>query len=306
VKLTATLGLALLDANVRVIGPTEQPVVASLSPATATTTPGGTIHYTVTLDIPASSGGSSVSLALAPTNAGNIPASVVVPANQLSGTFDYVDASTVSSASVTATLGASTGSSTISIGALTAALMINEIDYDNVGSGDNAEFVEIYNAGTSAVNLTGYSLVLVNGSNNAVYSTIDLSSVGSLAAGQYLVVGSSSVVSALPANVLAIQVGSTGATDLIQNGSPDGAAIINTTAGTLVDALSYEGAITAAVIPGVGTVSLVEGTVLPASVADSNTVAGSLCRIPNGVDTNNASVDWKFCSTSTPGTANVP
>ena len=47
--------------------------------------------------------------------------------------------------------------------------------------------------------------------------------------------------------------------------------------GSLLDALSYEGAVTAALIGG-QTYDLVEGTVLPTSVADSNTVAGSLGR----------------------------
>jgi hypothetical protein len=54
------------------------------------------------------------------------------------------------------------------------------------------------------------------------------------------------------------------------------------------------------------TVSLVEGTALPATVADSNTAPGSLCRNPNGTDTDNAATDWSFCTTPTPGTANTP
>jgi hypothetical protein len=51
-------------------------------------------------------------------------------------------------------------------------------------------------------------------------------------------------------------------------------------------------------------VSLVEGTVLATSVADSNTTDGSLCRSPNGQDTDNANADWTFCTVPTPGTAN--
>ena len=50
---------------------------------------------------------------------------------------------------------------------------------------------------------------------------------------------------------------------------------------------------------------LVEGTVLPVTVADSNTVAGSLVRSPDRSDTNNAATDWVFTTTVTPGTANV-
>ena len=44
---------------------------------------------------------------------------------------------------------------------------------------------------------------------------------------------------------------------------------------------------------------------LDASVADSNTVDGSLARIPDGQDTNDANADWEFTSTKTPGAANV-
>jgi hypothetical protein len=51
-----------------------------------------------------------------------------------------------------------------------------------------------------------------------------------------------------------------------------------------------------------GSVSLVEGTAT--GVADSNTTGGSLCRLPNGSDTNQASVDWAFCTTLTLGGPN--
>ena len=75
----------------------------------------------------------------------------------------------------------------------------------------------------------------------------------------------------------------------LQNGAPDGLALLDGT--TLVDALSYEGAITAATIGG-QTYNLVEGTALAATIEDSNTVVGSLIRNPNGKDTNDAAADW--------------
>ena len=174
-------------------------------------------------------------------------------------------------------------------------LVINEVDYDNVG-GDNAEYVEIYNPTSAAVSLTGYSLVYVNGGNNTSYATIDLGSAGSLAAGQYLVVGSSSVSVPASEKKLASNKG-------LQNGAPDGVALVAN--GAVVDVLSYEGSITAATVTGVsGTVSLVEGIALSASTADSNSATRSLCRFPNGTDTDNASTDWKACDTLTPGAAN--
>ena len=156
-------------------------------------------------------------------------------------------------------------------------LVINEIDYDQVGT-DSGGFVVIYNAGGSAADLTGMALVLVDGGTGAEYLRRTLT--GALAAGGYV------VVEVDP-----------------QNGAPDGVALIGA-GGALLDALSYEGAIEAVTI-GTSTYSLVEGTVLAAATADSNTATGSLSRIPNGSDTNDAATNWAFTTTVTQGAANV-
>ncbi|KYF87214.1 hypothetical protein BE17_09500 [Sorangium cellulosum] len=183
--------------------------------------------------------------------------------------------------------------------------MINEVDYDQAGT-DGAEFIEIYNGTGAPVDLAGHALVLVNGSSSSLsaYETFDLSPAGALAAGQYLVVGSTAV--AVPEGALKIDFEGT-QTDRVQNGAPDGIALMNTATGGVIDALSYEGAITAATIEG-ASVSLVEGEALAATVADSNlaTAPGSLCRLPDGTDTNQAAADWAFSATITPGSANVP
>jgi hypothetical protein len=121
--------------------------------------------------------------------------------------------------------------------------------------------------------------VYVNGGDGAEYGRDALT--GTLAAGAYLVVAAE-----------------------LQNGAPDGVALLDTTTGALTDALSYEGPITAAQIGG-AVYSLVEGTVLSAEVADSNTANGSLIRSPNGRDTDDAASDWAFTTTPTPGAANV-
>jgi hypothetical protein len=179
-------------------------------------------------------------------------------------------------------------------------LVINEVDYDNVGT-DSAEFIEIYNPSGTDVDLTGIEIVLVNGANSQPYGSVDLTDAMVLPAGGYLVVAGPSVT--VPMSALALDPG--WSTDQIQNGSPDGLALIDTTSNTVLDALSYEGSITAAVIAGfVNPVDLVEGTVLPIAISDSNTVDGDLCRKPNGNDTDNAATDWAFCATKTPGTAN--
>lgn len=99
---------------------------------------------------------------------------------------------------------------------------INEFHYDNDGA-DTGEAVEI--AGTAGTDLTGWSLVLYNGSNSAPYGTIALSGTIADQADGY---GTLSFAAAG-----------------LQNGSPDGFALVDA-GGTVVQFLSYEGAITAA------------------------------------------------------------
>jgi hypothetical protein len=157
-----------------------------------------------------------------------------------------------------------------------AKLVINEVDYDQVGTDGNG-FVEIHNVGQAAADLAGVDLVAVNGGDSAEYDRAELT--GTLAAGGYLAIAFE-----------------------LQNGAPDGLALLQ--GATLLDALSYEGAITAATIGG-QTYNLVEGTVLPGTVQDSNTVVGSLIRNPDGKDTDDASSDWAFTTTVTREAANV-
>jgi lamin tail-like protein/Big-like domain-containing protein len=180
-----------------------------------------------------------------------------------------------------------------------AKLVINEVDYDQAGT-DIAEFVEILNTSSTTAQLAGLQLVLVNGATNMVYDTIDLSSVGSLAGGQYLVISGPNVT---PAGG-ALHLDPVWTQDQIQNGAPDGMALIDSVTHTVLDALSYEGSITAAMLPDFAApVSLVEGS--PTAAVDANTGTLSLCRIPDGSDTDDAAANWATCATLTPGAANT-
>ena len=104
-------------------------------------------------------------------------------------------------------------------------VFINEIHYDNTGT-DAGEFVEV--AGPSGTNLSGWSLVLYNGSGGAAYGTRALSGTIADQGGGY--------------GTVAVSYPSNG----IQNGSPDGVALVDA-GGTVVQFLSYEG-----VFAGVG------------------------------------------------------
>jgi imidazolonepropionase-like amidohydrolase len=300
VTVTAVLGTNMQTAHVRVVAANEVPQTVVLSPNAATVAVNGSQQFTVTLDVPADQV-ETVTLGVTPASGTFNPASVTIPVGQLSGTFTYTDTALSGTAVVSATFGASTSNANVTVSTGANHLVINEVDYDQVGT-DNTEYIEIFNPSATTISLTGKTVYLVNGSDSAVYGTpIDLSSAVSMPPLTYLVIAGSGVT--VPMGVPKIDPGWTH--DAIQNGMPDGIALVDTTAMTVIDAFSYEGSITAAMLPGFATPpTLVEGTPLAAAVADSNTVTGSLCRHPNGQDTDNANADWAFCATLSVGTAN--
>ncbi|HMV66494.1 MAG TPA: lamin tail domain-containing protein [Myxococcota bacterium] len=175
-------------------------------------------------------------------------------------------------------------------------LVINEVDYD-MPSTDNLEFIEIFNPTAAPIPLNGLAVVLVNGSNSTEYLRVQLGPVApSLAPGAYLVVANALVT--VPAGTLRTTI----TDNIVQNGAPDGVALIDTNTLTVIDALSYEGSIAAAIITGFPTtVSLVEGT---ATTANDASLPQGLSRLPNGTDTNNAATDWALAA-PTPGAANL-
>ena len=167
-----------------------------------------------------------------------------------------------------------------------AQLVINEVDYDQAST-DTAEFVEIKNVSGAPVDLTGYTLELVNGSggNAVIYDTIALSAV-SLAAGDFF------VVCANAATVANCDLDDGPNTNFIQNGGPDAVGLRNAAA-ALVDAVSYEGDTLAPYTEGSGT----------GLIDNPGTDDFGLSRSPDGTDTNQNNVDFDFCQI-TPGTAN--
>src|SRR5262249_21354713 len=115
VTLTATMNGLSLTSHVRVVGPSEVPVIAGLSPAIAPLQLHGTQTCTVSLDIPAPPGGTGILLAVSPVNAGFLPAMVTVPAGSTTASFSYFDAGTGANAAVIATLGESTATAFVTL-----------------------------------------------------------------------------------------------------------------------------------------------------------------------------------------------
>jgi len=177
----------------------------------------------------------------------------------------------------------------------TLQLRINELDYDQPGL-DTGEFVEIVNVGSERIRLRRVALVFVNGSTSAEYRRVRLA--GRLGPLRRLVVATPSV----PVDEAARELPLPLPRDNVQNGAPDGVALVNTRTDEVLDAVSYEGSIDDAAIEGLpGTFSMGDGE--PVHEADSNEIARSICRIPDHADSGDDDRDWSAC-TPTPGSAN--
>ncbi|HNR55729.1 MAG TPA: lamin tail domain-containing protein [Flavobacteriales bacterium] len=176
----------------------------------------------------------------------------------------------------------------LSPGLLLAQVVINEVDYDQIGT-DNAEYLEIKNIGTTAFPLQYLSVVMINGNNGgaAEYRTIQSASWPALEPGGYF------VICANQSLTVNCDHAATPATNLIQNGSPDAIALIWTPDSSIIDMLSYGGD-----VPG-----YTEGTGTTAE--DTNEQDGlSLSRWPDGSDTDDNDADFVI-GCPTPGEANM-
>ena len=168
-----------------------------------------------------------------------------------------------------------------------ATLLVNELDYDQDGNSDTAEFIEILNPGSNPVDLSGYRIELVDGADDEPYKSFE--STAQLAAGGFLVIAKQAVIdeaNLLPAGTPTLTLTGTG----ITNG-PDGVRIVSKADGRVVDAVHYEG-----VVPGSG-----EGS--PAA-ADPATASTSIGRCPAGFDSNDNGIDFREML-ATPGAANT-
>jgi 2',3'-cyclic-nucleotide 2'-phosphodiesterase (5'-nucleotidase family) len=153
-------------------------------------------------------------------------------------------------------------------------VFINEIHYDNSGA-DSGEAIEV--AGPAGTDLTGWKLVLYNGGNGASYATMNLS--GTLA-------NHSNGHGALSFSYSGIQ-----------NGAPDGIALVNSS-GVLVQFLSYEGSFTASGGAANGVTSTNIG------VAETDTTPTGHSLQLSGTGTSYEDFTWQAASTATMGQVN--
>ena len=154
-----------------------------------------------------------------------------------------------------------------------ADVFISEIHYDNASS-DTGEAIEI--SGETSTDLSGWSIVLYNGSNGTVYNTINLT--GTTSASVDCGANGGTQVINFPANGL-------------QNGSPDGIALVNNN-DQIVEFLSYEGVVTATNGIAAGLDSIDIGV-----SENSSTPIGHSLKLVNGVWSNPDANSFGECDT---------
>jgi predicted extracellular nuclease len=170
------------------------------------------------------------------------------------------------------------------------AIWINEFHYDNSSANDTGEFIEV--AGLAGTDLTGWKLYLYNGGSSAataaaavVYRTIDL---GGLVPDQSNGVGT-----------VRVDVGD----NILQNGSPDGFALVNAE-GQVVQFLSYEGVITAAAAGAANAGPAAGMTSVDVGVSETNgTLPGTSLQLTGGGN-RYEDFTWTASATSTAGALN--
>ena len=191
--------------------------------------------------------------------------------------------------------------------AVCGKLVINEVDYDQ-DQADTREFVEIYNAGTTDTVVDGLVLVFVNGNGgmSVEYGREVITGIGTLAAGQYLVVAQPGVMN-VDANAkrqelkVALQNAGSAMTP-----APDGILLLDPINAKGIDAVCYECSPTSMPPIDINGVMypLVSGMSALADDGPSPVNERSIIRFPNGSKTGNDSMDWRATTMLTPGSAN--
>lgn len=160
------------------------------------------------------------------------------------------------------------------------------------------EFVEVALSSPNASGFTAidYAIVLYNGSNGAAYSATGVTGTGTpnpitggTTTGPFPIAGSTSMITLYTLSLAGIQ-----------NGAPDGIALVNTSNNTVEQFLSYEGTFTATSGIASGTTSTDVG------VSEDGTAAGtSLSASGFGVNANDfGPSSFILADTATPGAMN--
>ncbi len=174
--------------------------------------------------------------------------------------------------------------------AFASDILINEVVYDPASSDDGLEWIELCNAGSSTIDLSGWTIENAGTSWSAITIGGNATLTGTLVPGAYMLVGYGSTTNpgAFAAN-LQNGGGSTGAADGLR---------IKNASGTVMDTVIYEGVNASSLVDDSGGIAT--------TVADGATNGESIARLPDCTDTNDSFADfWTMDAAEvTPGAEN--
>ena len=270
--LSARIGNAHVTVPLRVV-----PAIAMVTPGTSSVTVGESAHYTVTLEA-VTPVALDIALASAEPAIASVPAKVTIGAGQTQVGFDVTGTGLGGPAVITASLAGSSGTAK----ARSLGVYLSEVVYDVVSTDTNLEWVELYNATTVPIDISGLLLQSAGGALGTSYAT-SLVLSGTLAPGQCGVVGG-------PSNVgVTFFQGVDLNPDLgnASNSKADGIRLA-TAAGAVVDAVIYGGANTDLITDEDGVASAADVGVVTAGQSIERTAPGF-------------SGPWQVQPTPTPG-----
>ncbi|UCC56649.1 MAG: lamin tail domain-containing protein [Gammaproteobacteria bacterium] len=165
---------------------------------------------------------------------------------------------------------------------VSAAIVINEFLPDPSGTDSGNEWIELYNNGTSTVNIDSWAI----DAGTSSFSTIFTFSSTSLLSGDYLVIGESNVSGADLTATLGL--GNATATG-------DGLRLIDNAA-VVIDTVIYG--------PNNNDNFIDDTAGIASSLAPSPTTGLTLGRLPNGVDTDASAIDFSVLASPSLGVSN--
>lgn len=284
--ITATLEMSSVTASLRVYSDTEARSISSLTLDSPSVQPTATVMGTVTLDIPAPTGGTAVSFSVSPSLA--TVATVTVPAGARTARFTVTPSGSEGTAVITGSVGASTAMvsleiSLVSMGVPSAAgdLVITEIMKNPVALSDTAgEWFEVYNPSASVIYELSGCTVRDDGSNS-----FSVGSSVTIRPGTYVTFAASAAPGFTPDYVWS--------STALGNGDDEVELVCG---GTVIDRVAY----TDAAFPDtVGASMQLNPTLLSGAPHTSNDTGASWCDGSATYNTVGASVDY-----GTPGAVN--
>ncbi len=182
---TATLDDASLDATIQAYSDADVRI-PTLSPSTLDLTLSAVGTLTVSLDLPAPTGGQVVALSATPGAFATVPATVTVPQDAFSASFAVTAGNTVGDETITADIAGAVSIAAVSVvDTPPIGFVIAEAYYNPPGEDGGFEWVKLYNGSPATIDLSGYALGW--GGNDYTYGTLQLA--GTIDPGACFLVG---------------------------------------------------------------------------------------------------------------------